>query len=694
MLETVQRSFKSSSRDVIDALHTRLQVPPAVHTLTIIGIAGAYFVAAKLGLSLAFFHVSASAVWPPTGIALAALLLIGYRAWPGIFLGALLANLTTAGTIATSLGIASGNTLEGLAGAYLVNRFAGGRNVFERAPQIFRFALLAAVLSTAISATVGVTSLALGRVAQWQDYGAIWLTWWLGDASGALVVTPFLLLWASNRQIHWSQARILEGTALAVAAVVVSGVVFVGVFPFEYLTVPLLTWAAFRFGLRETATIIFILSVVAIWRTLHGSGPFLAQTQNDSLLLLQVFMATMSLVNLPVAAVVAEQKQVELQLRESEERFRSLYHHERGVVEILQHSLLPARFPDIPGVTMAGHYVPAQPEPVGGDWYDVMALSSGEIGLVIGDVAGHGVGAAAAMGKLRNALRAYAMEGHPPEEIVTRLNQMMDPGEMATMLYLVVDLELWKIRYVTAGHPPAYLAAPGRPGIFLEGTGLPLGTSLTRQYREESADLPTDSILLLYTDGLIESRKDGVETGLGRLENAVQTGHEMNLQRMAERVATLALQDQGPGDDVALLIVRFSPLDERRLHLHLPARPASAQQVRHTLRRWLVSKGVNEEDAFRLTVATGEATANAIEHAYGLEDAMVEVEATDEEGDVTIMVRDSGAWQPPRARTPRGRGFQVMRGLMDQVDVYGTDEGTSIRLSMRVHPKINHEKLS
>src|SRR6267142_822208 len=155
--------------------------------LPIIGILiFVYFIAGKFGLMLASLHVSASPVWPPAGIALAALLVLGYRAWPAIFVGAFLVNVTTAGNVATSLAIAAGNTLEAIAGAWLVERYAGGRRAFQRLPDFLRFAVLAGILATAISPTFGVTSLCLGGFSRWSGYGPIWLTWWLGDLGGAL----------------------------------------------------------------------------------------------------------------------------------------------------------------------------------------------------------------------------------------------------------------------------------------------------------------------------------------------------------------------------------------------------------------------------------------------------------------------------------------------------------------------------
>src|SRR5881396_806123 len=172
------------------------EVKPLLKRLAgVLALAAVYSFAGKLGLSLAFVNASVSPVWPPTGIALAALLLWGYRLWPGILVGALLVNVTTPGTPLTDLGIAIGNTLEALLGAWLVKRYAHGAKVFDRAYDIFKFVLLAAVISTAISATCGVGSLWLGREVGWQQYPAIWLTWWLGDMLGALVVAPLLLIW-------------------------------------------------------------------------------------------------------------------------------------------------------------------------------------------------------------------------------------------------------------------------------------------------------------------------------------------------------------------------------------------------------------------------------------------------------------------------------------------------------------------
>jgi diguanylate cyclase (GGDEF)-like protein/PAS domain S-box-containing protein len=297
----------------------RLSARPAV----IAAIALLYYIAGKLGLSLASIHPSATSVWPPTGIALAAFLVLGPRIWPAIFLGAFLVNVTTAGSAVSSIGIAIGNTLEGLVGAALVNRFANGCRAFDRAADVFKFALLAGFLATAVSPTIGVASLAASGFADWKDYESIWITWWLGDATGALVLAPVLLLWSLKpRQTRtWNRIKILEAGILFVSLVLVALIVFALPFPFasknyplEFLCIPFLLWAAFRFRPREAATAVLLLSGIAIWGTLRGVGPFWRETINESFAFLQAFIGVCAVTTLALAAVVSDRKRIEQSL--------------------------------------------------------------------------------------------------------------------------------------------------------------------------------------------------------------------------------------------------------------------------------------------------------------------------------------------------------------------------------------------
>ena len=280
-----------------------------------------YCAAGKLGLQLAFVNASTSAVWPCTGIAIAALLILGYRMWPAIFAGAFLVNITTAGSIATSAAIAGGNALEAVTAAYLVNRYADGRRVFERSHNIFKFALFAAFAAT-ISATIGTTILSVGGLASWSRFSSIWSTWWLGDVVGAVMLTPFLVLWIENPRQEWTRRQMIELFFLFAGLFTVAWIIFgdglhfvVSNYPFEYLCFPFLVWAAFRFGRRKAATAIVALAVVATWGTFHGFGPFARNSLNTSLLLLQSFMAITTLTSLVLAAESTEHRRAEEHVR-------------------------------------------------------------------------------------------------------------------------------------------------------------------------------------------------------------------------------------------------------------------------------------------------------------------------------------------------------------------------------------------
>ena len=307
-------------------------------------LAVVYALTAKVGLTLAFAHPSATAVWPPTGIALAACLMWGYAIWPAIFVAAFIVNVATAGSVATSIGIAAGNTLEAVIGCYLVTRFAGGRAAFERPEDTLRFAALAGLLSTTVSATLGVSSLALGGYAAWAEFGMIWLTWWLGNVGGVLIVTPVLLLWAVQEQID-SSWRFGKRVLLANLLVIVIGATIfcgwvplsVNHYPIEFLPIPVLAWFAFRLGRRVTATAVVLLSAIAIWGTLQGFGPFAGEAPNIALVLLQGYMSVVAVtaLTLAVAAVdrarvgrvleehIADHQQARDALR-AESRFRAL----------------------------------------------------------------------------------------------------------------------------------------------------------------------------------------------------------------------------------------------------------------------------------------------------------------------------------------------------------------------------------
>ena len=291
---------------------------PLRRFLLLTGLAGLYIVAGKLGLRLGIVNPSATAVWAPTGIALAGCILFGTAAWPAVFVGAFVVNITTTGGLVAALAIATGNTLEAVVGAWLVERWAHGRQAFSSGATAIRYAILTALGATILSATLGVLALAAKGLAEWSDLPNVWFTWWLGDAAGALIIAPPLILWATDWRIRWSRARWAEAFALVASTVSVSLLAFDGLTrdvtggrTLGFLVIPLLIWAAVRFDPREAATTVAIAAAIAIGAAISSGQP-----DNTELVLLQAFMAVTDVTILVLAATVAERRGVERQLRQ------------------------------------------------------------------------------------------------------------------------------------------------------------------------------------------------------------------------------------------------------------------------------------------------------------------------------------------------------------------------------------------
>ena len=273
------------------------------------------------------------------------LLLLGYRIWPAIFVGAFLVNAMTAGNAATSLAIAVGNTLEAVCGAWLVNRFADGTSVFDRPQGVFKFALAAAV-STVVSPVFGVTSLALGGFADWTNCGAIWLTWWLGDTTGDLLIAPLIILWSVASKRRWNRSQAVEVGVLLLLLFALSEAVFGGWltisarnYPIAFICGPIVIWTAFRFTQRETATGIFILSAIAVWGTLHGFGPFVRETENQSLLALQSWAAVLTITAMALSAGMAERQRAEEALQQQKAVVETANRTKDQFLAMLSHEL-------------------------------------------------------------------------------------------------------------------------------------------------------------------------------------------------------------------------------------------------------------------------------------------------------------------------------------------------------------------
>jgi PAS domain S-box-containing protein len=829
-----------------DGTRTLASWPVASIVVRMVVVGLAYYASARLGLRYAVVGHNVTPLWPPTGIALVAFLVWGRRMWPGVAVAAFFVNEPITSTWAALLTTA-GNTAAPVLAATLLDG-AGFHHRIDRIRDAVLLVSLGALAAMTVSATVGTASLVISDQIHGNSVLGTWAAWWTGDAMGVLIVAPALLaLETALRTSHATPTvgRTVEAGTLFVlltSVALVSAHTYLGV---EFLVLPFVAWAAWRFGQPGAAPAALVASSIITWGAARGIGQFAEGSLVERMLVLQAFNATVAVTSLVVAALMTERRQgrdaleratVDLELRvhlrtselsstnarltrevaermEAERKLRQrerqlaeaqhlaqlgswewrvpenavtwsdemyrIYGHEprsfeltfekaveqvvpedlerirsnlartlapeadpvrpgvefrirrpdgaervlfgrstvqRGpdgqavrivgtvqdlteekeaerehrIAETLQRSLLPEGLPQVSGVGLAARYVAASRGAlVGGDWYDVIPLPDGRIGLAIGDVVGHGLRAAATMAQLRLSLRAYAVEDPAPTSVVGRLHDMVRrllPAEMATLVYAVFDPDAEAVSFANAGHPAPLLVQPDGESAFLEPVASPpLGSAWhDGEVAEASASLRPGATLILVTDGLIERRGVSLLDGLARLRDAASAEPGQGLEALCERLVGSLLEPE-VADDVAILVIRNQPRSTGPMRLEVPAEPSSLASIRAALRRWLRDVGVAALDSHDIVLAATEACSNVVLHAYGSGTGFIDVEAVSAEGDsaVQVTVRDRGTW---RTQTSEGggRGFLVMRGLMDEVQVDHAADGTVIRLRRRI----------
>lgn len=358
------------------------------------------------------------------------------------------------------------------------------------------------------------------------------------------------------------------------------------------------------------------------------------------------------------------------------------YETERVIAETLQRSVLPETLPSMEGVQVAARYLPGTAAvDVGGDWFDTIPLSNGCLGFVVGDVVGKGVPAAATMGQLRNGLRALALDSSDAGTTVTKLNRLMDgysDAPFATLAYLTLDPQDLRATLVSAGHLPPLVVDPrGEVKLLDEARGLPLGVDSAATYSEARTTLEPGSIVVLYTDGLVERRDRPLDAGLALLVEAAA-----DAPRDPEAFADLLLErligEGSRGDDVAVLVIALDHERLESLELELPADRSSLDVIRDGLREWLELAAIPAGDAHDIVLATWEACANAIEHPQQSRDGLVRLAASLSGDKVRVEVSDSGRWREVESRPDRGLGLRLIQSLMTSTEIEQAEEGTRV----------------
>jgi integral membrane sensor domain MASE1/anti-sigma regulatory factor (Ser/Thr protein kinase) len=647
----------------------------ALYAAAVAGVAAAYYGSAKLGLSLAFETGSVTAVWPPTGIALAAVVLLGYRIWPAVALGAFLANSWTGVPVYAVLGITVGNTLEALAGAYLLRRLARFRPSLERVRDVLAIVALAAGLSTTISATLGVTSLFLADEIDAGQLSSVWRTWWLGDLGGDLVVAPALLVAVTHWPFRSAPGRPLEGTALVAVLVAASLLVFSTSAPLTFLIFPPLIWAALRFWQPGAAATSLIVAGVAVPFTEADLGPFAGHAPDERLLLAQTFVGVAGITALLLAAVITERRRVEDTVE--------------YIAEQLQESLLPSSLPEIPGVEAEVEFRPAgERHRVGGDFYDLFPGDDRSWAVLVGDVCGKGASAAAVTGLARYTLRAGAVRETRPSRTLALLNDAIlrqrAPNEFCSVAFARLEpngAAGVRATVSSGGHPlPLVLRSDGTVET-VGAHGTLLGVVPDPVLRDEAVDLGAGDALVLYTDGLTDAYAPERIVTTDDLAAMLEGCRGQPASEIARRVTESVLDEheREPRDDIALLVLRVPAVPsqpDRQVIVRLPGRVEAVHLGRDAIEE--LEPDLHPALLANVRLLVSELVSNSIRHGHVPATASVELRAALFSDRVRVEVDDYGPGFEPGEPAPSrseasGWGLYLVDHLSDRWGVARTD---------------------
>ena len=517
-------------------------------------VAVAYVVGAKLGFTMAFATKQVTAVWPPTGIALAALLLWGYRAWPGIWIGAFASNALSAEPLWTAAAIATGNTLAPVFGCYLMRRY-GFDNALDRVRDVLLLALFGSAVAMTLSATNGVVDLALARIVPWSAFGSVWWVWWAGDAMGVLFLAPPLLTWiAGYQRKERAEGGQLELAALTGIFLAVSIATFASDFPLRLSVYPLVIWYALRFTQRETAAALTIALGIAIWGAAHGTGPWNLGSLDARLVQLDSWMWVLAITGLVLGATAAERRAARAALQ-------AVLRATKESAERLQGAFLPERLPQRRELRCDVLYTAAEREDlIGGDWYDAFELPDGRIAFIVGDVTGHGLDAAVAAARIRHRIFVAAFETEDPAEILSKAESAQQPGEHApaSAVVAILSRDLSSLRYAIAGHPPPIVAGPGTAPYFLQGRGLPIGFNLPAARETHAYMLGPGTTIVFYTDGLTEFKRDVTGGENAVLQAVAQLAEDPRVEHPAAYIQRCVMGPQRSPDDIVIMTVQIT----------------------------------------------------------------------------------------------------------------------------------------
>lgn len=653
-------------------------------------VAATYAVGSRLALLLIEASGLQSVFFIPAGLTVAFLLRLHRRWWWVVLVAAgvteWVMDVGSGYAPSQSAGFAAANALEPLLGALIVTTTCGVVDLARRR-HVLWFTLGAVLAGPALGALIGAWS---DRFLGGDDFLETLVQWWIGDSLGVIVVGSAILVWGSSRDRRalWSPWGIL----LIVGTVSLTGAILtLSPLPLMFLVSVGVVLAGALFGVRAVSmTSLAVATTIAVLLTITSDWELLliGQTPASVLLLLKIQLGVFALTGLLIAAesherVLATRESTRLTAEAEALDLERMREHALAIK--VQRGLLPDRLHRSPGLEVAARYEAAGKSlEVGGDWYDTFRLGPDRLGLVVGDIMGHGIEAMISMGRLRTAVAALAAQGDDPTVVLSQIDTFVggpDGAGYATMFYAIVNRDEGSIRYASAGHPPALLiSAEGNTAWLDKGHSGALTGATAQRSREGRIDFPAGSTLIMYTDGLIERRGEPLERGLDRLSDLAPQLVDLSSEEICDELVRRLRGGEEGRDDIVIMTVKREPSLDPIYYEVFPAHADELRKVRSSIRTWLEERDIPDSVCDDLLISIGEATANSVMHAYNGSPAGQFAVRLRLSGDaLAVEVSDRGSWREPSgsSATP-GFGLGIMRSTTESLQIRQTESGTSV----------------
>lgn len=653
-------------------------------------------VAYALGSGLALLLIGASTLqavfFIPAGITLAFLLRLPRRLWWVVLVGAGIAEIVMdliAGlSIGESIGFAIANVTEPLVGATMVTAAVFPLDLARRR-HLMWFGFGAVFVGPAVGAALGATA---DSVFGGDRFMTTFGHWWLGHALGVILVAGVILAWGSSRD----RRPLLSTGGISLVA----GSVGLTVAIFTFTDLPLIfsvligvAVAGAVFGVRAvTVTALSVALTIAALVATESGFLILGLTPGPAFVLVQLQVAIFTLAGLLIAAESQEREQATRHAAETELEMQRAARDERLHRDLalqIQRGLLPDFLVNDPNLEIAARYEAASDLlEVGGDWYDSLSLGDGRVGLVVGDIVGHGTQAMTSMGRVRTALAALAIRADHPGSLLNEVDRFAggpDGTAYATVFYAIVDPTQHTIQYASAGHPPALLVRPSGETIWLDrGQSGPLHGGLDSPRRHASHDFEPGTTLILYTDGLIERRDESIDAGLARLERLIVELEGTSVDRLCDELFERLGVGYSRDDDVVLMVARATTPQPSDYRERFPAKPNELRRVRASVRSWAEKQDLGPALVQDLVIAVSEAAANSIRHAYrDTENGPIEIRISHRHEFIDVGVIDNGKWKGSLDEVgDPGLGRSIMRAVTDDLQIRTGADGTWVSFKL------------